>query len=102
MSRCFRKETSTVTRRRLAGKGQLLRSGPRNGDGTNAMAETMPPWRVDIQPCGPGSNVPFNHETQMMKSMDNAGTAAAAGLVPGAWLCRPGDSKAVCGGVCSE
>jgi len=34
--------------------------------------------------------------------MTNAGTAAAAGLVPGARPCQPGVSKAVRGGVCPK
>lgn len=53
----------------------------------------MPPWRADIQRDDPGSHVPFSHETSVVTSMANAGSAMAAGLVPGALPDQRGESS---------
>ena len=41
--------------------------------------------------CGVLGVTPDSDVTRRMKVMTNAGTAAAAGVVPGAWFGQPGD-----------
>lgn len=66
---------------------QLLRSGPRN---STASVEKL--WRLDGRAyhAWPEESHPLSHETLIAKSMTNAGTSEAAGLVPGAWCSQPG------------